>query len=98
MEKDYNVHTQELFESAYKNRTWRAYRDIVARCISFGEPGLWVDLGAGCGFLVECAHRFGIRCVGLEGAAYAVSKAKSRCPDIDVRQHFLHDKLPFENN
>lgn len=91
MERDY-------FRKWYKDRTWKVYQHLVAECIRFGEPGRWLELGAGCGFFVECAYRFGIPCIGLEGSQYAVSKAKSRCPGIDMRQHFLQDGLPFEDN
>lgn len=98
MERDYNVHTREMFTKVYKDRTWEFYRNLVAECICFGEPGPWIDVGAGCGFFVECATRYGIHCIGLEGSQYAVSKAKSRCPGIDIRQHFLQDDLPFEDN
>lgn len=98
MERDYNIYTKELFAKDYKDRSWKFYRNVFAECILFGEPGRWLDLGAGCGFFVECAYRFGITCIGLEGSHYAVSKAKSRCPGIDMRQHFLPDDLPFEDN
>ena len=98
LRKDHNIHSKETFKEAYKDRTWDFYRYHVAECIRFGQPGQWVDLGSGCGFFVECANRFGIPCVGLEGSQYAISKAKSRDPNIDVRQHFLGDKLPFEND
>lgn len=45
------------------------------RCILFGEPRRWIDLGAGCGFFIECANRFGIDGIGLESSRYAVSKS-----------------------
>jgi len=96
--KGSNLHTKAIFERAYGDRGWEWYRGLVAVCIRHGKPGKWVDLGAGLGLFVECATRFGINCVGLEGAEYAVKVAKERFPGIDVRQHFLEDPLPFEDN
>jgi len=96
--KGNNIHTKEIFERAYKGRDWNWYRNLVAECIVYGMPGKWLDLGAGLGFFVECATRFGINCIGLEGSEYAIKAAKERFPNIDIRQHFLEDKLPFEDN
>lgn len=96
--KGNNIHTEEIFKRAYGNRDWNWYRGSVANCISHGMPGKWLDLGAGLGLFVECARRFGIDCVGLEGSEWAVNEAKKRFSDIDMRQHFLEDRLPFEDN
>lgn len=93
-----NIHTEEIFERAYGDRDWSWYRSLVAKCIKYGVPGKWLDLGAGLGLFVECARRFGIDCIGLEGSEYAVRMAKERFLTIDIRQHFLEDKLPFEDN
>jgi len=96
--KEKNIHTKKLFEKYYETRDWNWYRDLVAECIRYGMPGKWLDLGAGLGLFVECAQRFGIDCIGLEGSEYAVSKAKERVPNMNISHHFLEDKLPFENN
>lgn len=93
-----NLHTKEIFEKAYGNRDWNWYRFLVAESIRYGMPGKWLDLGAGLGFFVECAQRFGIDCIGLEGSAYAVNTAKKRYSGLNIEQHFLEDKLPFEDN
>jgi len=98
MVKHRNLHTKEIFEQAYGNRDWNWYRSLVAESIKYGMPGKWLDLGAGLGFFVECSQRFGIDCTGLEGSAYAVNEAKKRYTGIDIKQHFLEDGLPFENN
>ena len=60
MEKNRNLHTKETFEKAYGNRDWNWYRFLVAESMKYGMPGKWLDLGAGLGFFVECAQRFGI--------------------------------------
>jgi len=96
--KGNNIHTKEIFERAYGNRDWNWYRYLVAECIKYGMPGKWLDLGAGLGLFVECARRFGIACIGLEGSEWAVSEAKKRFPNMDIRQHFLEDELPFRDN
>ncbi len=96
--KGRNLHTKEKFERHCGDRDWNWYRRLLANSIRYGMPGTWLDLGAGLGFFVECARRFGIDCVGLEGSEWAVNEAKRRFPHIDMRQHFLEDRLPFERN
>ena len=93
-----NIHSPGDFQKSYGNRDWNWYRGLLATSIRYGMPGTWLDLGAGLGLFVECARRFGIDCIGLEGSEYAVKLAKKRRPDIDIRQHCLDDKFPFENN
>ncbi len=92
-----NLHTKELFEKHYAERTWDFYRSIVGEGVSFGSPGTWVDLGAGVGLLTECAHRFGIKCVALEGSLEGIKIARTRFPAIDIRHHLLENDLPFED-
>jgi len=96
--KGRNLHTKEIFDRAYSDRSWEWYRSLVATCIRHGKPGKWIDLGAGFGLFVECAKKFGINCIGIEGAEYAVKVAKERFPGIDIRQHFLDDRLPFKDD
>ena len=90
-----NLHTPELFEQAYADRTWRDYRTLVALCVREAEPGLIVDVGAGLGFFVEACGRYGLPCVGLEGSGYAIEVAQGRYP-MDIRQHLL--ERPFPGN
>jgi len=90
-----NLHTPELFERAYADRTWRDYRWLVALCVQKADPGLIVDVGAGLGFFVEACGRYGLRCVGLEGSAYAVEAAQRRYP-MDMRQHLLERPFPAD--
>ena len=87
-----------MFERAYGTRDWKWYRNLLATCIQYGMPGTWIDLGAGLGLFVECAQRFGINCIGLEGSEYAVKAAKQRFPSINMFRHFLEDALPFRDN
>lgn len=94
--KGENLHTKEIFDKDYSGRNWEWYKDLLAKCIKFGSPGKILDLGAGLGFFVECATRFGIDCIGLEGSEYAVAETKKRFQLIDMRQHFLEDNIPFE--
>jgi len=92
------IPTREYFEKWYGDRDWNWYRNFVAEGIIYGMPGQWLDVGAGLGLFVECARRFGINCIGLEGSEWAVNEAKKRFSDINMRQHFLEDKFPFEDN
>ncbi len=96
--KERNLHTKEIFERAYGDRDWNWYRGLLAESVTYGMPGKWLDLGAGLGLFVEAATRFGIDCVGLEGSQYGVRTAKERFPALDIRQHFLEDRLPFEDH
>jgi SAM-dependent methyltransferase len=94
---DDNIHSKELFEEAYKDRDWRYYKGLLTNCITYGEPGKILDLGAGLGFFVECCTRYGIECIGLEGSEYATNAANNRY-QMDIRQHYLSQKLPFNDN
>lgn len=61
-----NIHTEEDFKRDYANRDWRFYKLLLSECIKYGQPGKWLDLGAGLGFFVECAQKFGIDCEGTK--------------------------------
>jgi 2-polyprenyl-3-methyl-5-hydroxy-6-metoxy-1,4-benzoquinol methylase len=87
------LHTPDSFAKAYSGRTWRDYRQLVALCVHEANPGLIVDVGAGLGFFVEACARYGLRCVGLEGSAYAVTTARQRYP-MDIREHQLEHRFP----
>ena len=90
-----NLHTKEIFDSAYRDRSWSFYRSLVAECIKYGEPGKWLDLGSGLGLFVECAQKFGIDCEGIEGAEYAIKNAQSR--GIVLHHQLLENRYPFED-
>ena len=85
-------------EHYYSDRDWHAYTEILARVVRHSRPGPILDLGAGCGYLVEAAIRWGFTSVGLEGSTAAVEIAKKRAPDLDIKQHLLSEGLPFEAN
>jgi SAM-dependent methyltransferase len=82
----------------YSDRNWTAYSDLLARVVRYSQPGPILDLGAGCGYFVEAAARWGFESVGLEGASEAVDMAKKRMPDLDIRQHRLSEIFPFDEN
>jgi ubiquinone/menaquinone biosynthesis C-methylase UbiE len=92
-----NLHTNEIFNRAYGERTWEFYRPIIAEAVKYGLPGEWLDLGAGVGLLSECANRFGIKCIALEGSQDGIQAAQARSPALDIRRHLLEETLPFEN-
>lgn len=81
----------------YLKRGWENQKPFVALCLKLGQPGLWVDLGCGIGYFVECCQRYGIKCEGLEGDKYAVELARERFPDLSVRQYNITSKLPYED-
>ena len=92
------IYTPLEFEKDYGKRSWEWYKEILSIIVRYSNPGIVVDLGTGLGLLVECASRWGIPCIGLEGSEYAVQLAKERFPSLDIRCHSLEDKLPFEGN
>jgi SAM-dependent methyltransferase len=54
-----------------------------------------IDVGAGAGFFVEAAHRWGIDCTGLEGSVEGVTLAGRRYAGLDLRHHQLEETFPF---
>lgn len=87
---------QGYHERYYNNRDWRSYTDLLAKIVRFSQPGPILDLGAGCGYLVEAARQWGLDCVGLEGSPDAIKMAKQRVPDLAIKLHRLSDELPFD--
>jgi SAM-dependent methyltransferase len=82
-------------ETWYGAREWRFYRGIVADVVALSEPGPILDVGAGAGLFVEAARRWGLSCVGVEGAADAIALAERRCPGLALHHHLLSEPLPF---
>jgi SAM-dependent methyltransferase len=82
----------------YGDRGWQAYSYLLAKVVKDSQPGRILDLGAGCGYFIEAATRWGISSVGLEGSTDAVEMAKKRAPELDIRLQKLGDIFPFENN
>lgn len=82
----------------YSDRDWRFYVPILATVIKYSEPGQILDVGAGCGYFVEAASRWGLQAAGIDGSAEAISMAKERCPALDMRLHRMSASLPFTND
>lgn len=94
---DKGIGTQGYYETYYASRDWRFYKDILSLIIAYSEPGPILDIGAGCGFVVEGAVRWGLSCEGIEGSSEAVHIAKKRLPEMKIRQHFLSRPFQFES-
>lgn len=92
------IYTPSEFEKDYGQRSWEWYKEILSIIVRYSNPGVIVDIGTGLGLLVECASRWGILCVGIEGSEYAVQIAKKRFPSLDIRCHPLNKRLPFEDS
>jgi len=93
--RDRGIGDANYFNDYYADRDWKWYRHILALAIQYSEPGAILDVGAGVGYLVECAMRWNLTCLGLEGSAAAVASAQARCPSINLRQHALSEPFPF---
>ncbi len=82
----------------YSDRDWRFYSNILGRIVAYSSPGPILDLGTGCGHLIEASSLWGIESTGLEGSMEAVELAKSRVPTLDIRHQLLSEPLPFPAN
>jgi SAM-dependent methyltransferase len=87
------LHTAEEFQRAYGERTWEFYRPLLAMLVEFAPPGPVLDVGAGTGLFVECCKRFGLTCVGLEGAPEGAAAARMRTLPMVLSR--LEEPLPF---
>ena len=95
-EKDIGIAPPGYHQHYYSDRDWHAYAFLFARIVRYSQPGPVLDLGAGCGYLVEAANRWGVESIGLDGSPDAIEIAKQRFPEIDMRLHRLTEALPFE--
>ena len=80
----------------YASRTWEFYLSILTQIIAYSMPGPILDVGAGTGFLVECATRWGLDCKGIEGSPAAIEIARNRCASLQLTQVLLSDHFPFK--
>ncbi len=95
MQSNSAVGDRAYYETWYADRDWHFYLPVMTQLITLSEPGPVLDVGAGVGFFVECASRWGIRCSGIEGSQAGVEIARARVHDLDIRQHFLSEPFPF---
>jgi SAM-dependent methyltransferase len=83
------------YSSAYDGRDWTWYKHLVAEHVSSSLPGKILDLGCGRGLLVECASRYGLDIIGLDGSSSAILAAKQRNPKLEVLIHDVRTPFPF---
>jgi SAM-dependent methyltransferase len=86
------------YSEHYEGRTWKHYRNLLAEFVLYAEEPPMLDVGCGYGFLLECARRFGIPAIGIEGSEGAIARGRSAHPLVDVRQWRAGDDLPFNND
>jgi SAM-dependent methyltransferase len=86
----------EIYGAAYRERTWRNYRWILSTVVRHGAGGPLLDVGCGLGFLVECARRFGMTAVGLDGSERALAECHRLHPLADVRPWRAGAELPLD--
>lgn len=86
---------RQYYETHYLTRDWQAYRYLLMVILRLSQPGPILDLGAGLGYFVEAATRWGFPCMGLEGSPDAVAMARERLPEIALQQHPLSEPLPY---
>lgn len=85
------------YAGAYAGRSWREYRGLLAEAVRHAPGGPLLDVGCGYGFLVECARRFGMEAVGLEGSSDALAECRARHPLADVRPWSAGTALPLSS-
>lgn len=86
------------YAGAYASRSWREYRGLLAEAIHHAPGAPLLDVGCGYGFLVECARRFGIEAVGVEGSEDALAECRARHPLADVRPWSAGTALPLRSD
>jgi SAM-dependent methyltransferase len=86
------------YSEHYENRSWKDYRTFVADFVLYAEGTPLLDVGCGYGFLLECARRFGIPAIGLEGSESALERGRKLHPLIDIRMWHGGENLPFNDN
>ena len=94
---DAGVGDRNYYETWYTSRDWRFYAWLLAQMVEHSAPGPILDMGAGVGYVVEGAQRWGLDCCGIEGSRDAVEMGLRRWPPLRLRQHFLSEPLPFPN-
>lgn len=85
------------YSEHYVARSWKEYRPLLAEYIHFAEEAPLLDVGCGYGFLLECARRFGIAAIGLEGSKSALARCKILHPFVDIRPWKGGEGLPIES-
>lgn len=72
------LYSSNDFEHHYADCSWKDYKALVADLIKYSEPGKIIDVGAGLGYFTECANKFGLDAIGIEGSKWACEKARER--------------------
>ena len=83
------------YDKEYSQRDWTAYSALLAKLLQHSQPGAILDIGAGCGYFVEAAIRWGLDCVGVEGSPEGIAIGKRRFEGIKIWEHRLSEPLPF---
>lgn len=86
------------YQTSYAGRSWREARPLLSAVVAHGLGGPLLDVGAGCGFLIECARRFGITAIGVEGSPKAVDICREKHPLADIRTWQGGTSLPVDSN
>ena len=95
MNLDGGVGRDGYHSNYYGARDWRFYRFLLSLVMTHGKYGKILDVGCGTGLFVEAATRWGLDCVGVDGAEAAIRIALGRCARLQVKQHLLSEPLPF---
>jgi SAM-dependent methyltransferase len=84
------------YADRYGDRDWRFYGPVLGSALTHSAPGPILDIGAGHGLLVECALRWGLQCVGVDGSDHGVALAAAR--GIELIHSQLSEVLPFRES
>jgi ubiquinone/menaquinone biosynthesis C-methylase UbiE len=86
------------YKAYYKNRTWEDSRYLLAEVVQYATEGPILDIGCGYGFLLECARRLGIKAIGLDGSAKALSFCKKLHPQANIIFWKAGANIPLSSN
>ena len=86
------------YASCYEDRSWEVARSLLAEIIQHAPGGPILDVGCGYGFLAECARRFGIGAIGLEGSERALQVSRKLHPLADMRAWKAGTDFPISSD
>jgi len=87
-----NEDNEDVLEDEKLERRLESCRGVVDRVMHYlPEPGTWLDIGCGPGFLLSQARDRGWQCTGLDSSPFAPGFARERFGLDDVHTGLIED-------